>query len=788
MTLEDKIMLCEGADFWHTRAFEKYGIPSIMMTDGPHGLRKVEVDDKQTTLQISNPATCFPPACATGSSWDRDLLGKIGHAIAKEAHKEEVSIVLGPGINIKRNPLCGRNFEYFSEDPLLAGELGAAFIKGLEDQGIAASLKHFAANSQESKRYTSDSIMDERTLREIYLAGFETAVKKGKPQTVMCAYNKLNGTYCSSNEMLLTTVLRKEWGFDGLVMTDWGAIHDKSESFMAGCDLEMPGGQYYFKNETMKAVNEGRLSEQLINESVDRILTLIFTAVDNKKKNTACDMNENHKLARKAAAESAVLLKNEKDILPLKTEQKIAVIGQFARHIRYQGTGSSLINPANLTNVIEAFDENKVDYSYYEGCHEDGSTDDQLMLEAINGAKNCHVAVVFAGLTESYESEGFDRESMNLPDGHLRMIAEVAKANKNTIVVLMAGSPFTMPFIHQVKAVLHMHLPGEAGGEAVFDILFGRVNPSGKLSESYPLSYEDVPSAGFYENGHETAEYREGIYVGYRYYDKAKKEVLFPFGYGLSYTAFTYSAFEISSEYENLTVSLIITNTGSMAGAEVVQLYIGEMNSPIHRPVKELKGFEKQYLEAGESKRVKFCLDKRSFSFYDVNEHDWKVNGGSYTVSIGASSRDIRLSQIIELNNEKTITSHETVQGSWYETMDGKPEREDLEMLIGKKIEDFKTPIRGEYTVNHSISDMKKAFVMKFMYFVAERVSAKKYGKVDYTNPSFKMDMAGATEIPLKNLCLISGGVITKKLAIGLVQMANGKFFRGIGTMLKKTP
>ena len=786
MSLEDKIMLCEGADFWHTKAFEKYKIPSIMMCDGPHGLRKQETAGDQLGINISKSATCFPAACATGSSWDRELLKKIGNAIAEEAIEEEISIVLGPGINIKRNPLCGRNFEYFSEDPYVSGELGTAFIQGVEEKGIATSLKHFAANSQESKRFTSDSIVDERTLREIYLAGFETAVKKGKPQTIMCAYNKLNQIYCSSNKYLLNDILRDEWGFQGVVVTDWGAMDDKVKGFKATCDLEMPGGHYYFIDEVMKAVKEGELSEESIDQSVDRILTLVFNAAERRKSRYEFNREEHHLLARKAAASSAVLLKNENGILPLEKEQKIAVIGPFAKKIRFQGTGSSYINPIKLVNPLEVFDENKISYCFYEGCGQDGSFDGKLADEAVRGAAKADIAVVFVGLTDRFESEGFDRETMDMPEGHNKLIEEIAKENSQTVVVLMAGAPVSMPWIDNVKAVLHMHLPGEAGGEATFDLLFGQENPSGKLSESYPIRYEDVPSSGFYEKGREVAEYREGIYVGYRYYDKAKKEVLFPFGFGLSYTNFQYSELEVRGgleghrEKEEITVTARITNIGKCSGAEVVQLYVSDRQNAIHRPKKELKGFEKVYLEEGESKKVSFTLDRRSFAFYDVENKRWRIQTGEHHIALAASSRDVRVEQAVVIAADEGTASLGITKGTWYENLSGKPGRKDLEATIDRHIEDYKSPKRKNYTVDNSIVEMKRSFIMRQMYKVVEKVNAKTYGGIDYSNPNFRMAMICATEVPIKNLCMVRGGLVKKNMAYGLVHVANWRFLKGI--------
>jgi len=786
MSLTEKVALCSGADFWNTKSFEKYGIPSIMMSDGPHGLRKQDKDCDHMGINKSKKATCFPCACTTGSSWDRELLKDIGKAIAEEALHEGISIVLGPGINIKRNPLCGRNFEYFSEDPYAAGELGAAYIQGVEEHGVGTSLKHFAANNQENRRFSSDSIVDERTLREIYLAGFETAVKKGKPSTVMCAYNKINGIYCSDNKYLTREILRNQWGYDGVVVTDWGAMNDRIAAFEAGIDLEMPGSAGFFDKEIIDAVKSGKLSEERIDESVDRLLTLIFKLAGVKEKKYSYNPDEHHRIARKAAANSAVLLKNDDEILPLKPSQKIAVIGHMAKNIRYQGAGSSLINPTKVTNILEAFDNRKINYSFYEGCKPNGTTTDTLIAEAVEGARNSDVAVVFAGLTEIYESEGFDRETLDMPEGHNRMIREVAKANPNTVVVLFAGSVILMPWLKDVKAVLHMYLPGQAGGEAAADLLFGDVNPSGKLQETYPLKYEDIPSSEIYEKGGNQAQYREGIYVGYRYFDKAGKDVCFPFGFGLSYTTFEYYDLQVEKRGENIVASVSIKNTGKMAGAEVVQLYVSCMEKGVHRPEKELKGFEKMFLDIGESKRISFVLDKRSFAYYDAESGDWQVQKGKYNILIGASSRDIRLSQVVELDGIILPDAQKNLKGTWYEHLKGKPGKSDFEKILGRTIESKKPENRKKYTLNDCIIDMQDSFVMRIMYKVIERKYSKTYGGIDYTNPAFKMVMKCSTEVPIKNLCTMSGGDMKRNTVEGLVLMANGHFIKGLRVLLKK--
>ena len=583
MTLEDRIALCSGENFWETKKYEKYGIPSLFMCDGPHGLRKQENVADMLGVNESRKATCFPAEVTTAGSWDPELLTAIGSAIGQEAREQGVGLVLGPGVNLKRNPLCGRNFEYFSEDPYLAGKLAAGFIRGAEAQGIGTSLKHFAANSQELSRFTSDSVLDERTLRELYLTAFEIAVKEGKPSTVMCAYPKLNGVHCSDNKALLTDILRTEWGFSGLVVTDWGAMNDRIEGFRAGCDLNMPGGSDYMEKEVLQAVKNGTLPESCVDDSARRVLKLVFRAAETLKEKTDCDYEAHHALAKRAAVEGAVLLKNEGGILPLKKDAKIAVIGAMAKNLRYQGSGSSHINPTKLSQPLDFLPGTL----YAPGCDDRGDTTEDLLSQTAKTAQEAEIAVIFAGLPDRYESEGFDRADMKMPEGQLRMIDAVTAANPNTVVVLLCGSAVECPWADRVKGILYMGLPGQAGGEAVADLLCGRANPSGKLAESWPLSYADVPSSEIYGKT-DDALYEEGLYVGYRYYEKSGVAVRWPFGYGLSYTTFAYSDLTVDGN----AVSVAVKNTGSFAGAEVVQLYIRAPQDGLHRPLRELKGFQ----------------------------------------------------------------------------------------------------------------------------------------------------------------------------------------------------
>ena len=765
MTLEDRIALCSGENFWETKKYEKYGIPSLFMCDGPHGLRKQENVADMLGVNESRKATCFPAEVTTAGSWDPELLTAIGSAIGQEAREQGVGLVLGPGVNLKRNPLCGRNFEYFSEDPYLAGKLAAGFIRGAEAQGIGTSLKHFAVNSQEKSRFTSNSVLDDRTLRELYLTAFEIAVKEGKPSTVMCAYPKLNGVHCSDNKALLTDILRTEWGFSGLVVTDWGAMNDRIEGFRAGCDLNMPGGSDYMEKEVLQAVKNGTLPESCVDDSARRVLKLVFRAAETLKEKTDCDYEAHHALAKRAAVEGAVLLKNEGGILPLKKDAKIAVIGAMAKNLRYQGSGSSHINPTKLSQPLDFLPGTL----YAPGCDDRGDTTEDLLSQAAKTAQEAEIAVIFAGLPDRYESEGFDRADMKMPDGQLRMIDAVAAANPNTVVVLLCGSAVECPWADRVKGILYMGLPGQAGGEAVADLLCGRANPSGKLAESWPLSYADVPSSEIYGKT-DDALYQEGVYVGYRYYGKAGVPVRWPFGYGLSYTEFDYSSLTVNGD----TVSVAVKNTGSFAGAEVVQLYIRAPQDGLHRPLRELKGFQKVFLQSGESRTVTFPLTERSFAVW---QDGWKIPAGKYTVCIGG------LTASIEKSGE-TLPIPAWQGGSWYERCTGKPNQTDWEAMLGRT---YTPPMlkKGSFTMENTVEEMKDySFIMKIMYKATEHVIAKgNGGKIDYENPNFRMQMASSAGGPLRSM-QISGGMKGGVLP-GMLEMANGHFFRGLWRMIR---
>ena len=761
MTLEDKISLFTGADFWRTKAMEQYGISSIKVSDGPHGLRCQTGDADMIGINDSLSATCFPTAVTAGATWNRELYRKEGEAIGREARGYGVSVVLGPGCNIKRNPLGGRNFEYISEDPYIAGHMAASFIKGVEGTGVGTSLKHFAVNSQEYKRMNGDSRLDERAYREIYLAPFEIAVKEGSPATVMCSYNKINGIHASDNKELLTDILRDEWGFDGLVVTDWGALYNRIDAYKAGCDLNMPGGSKYMEKATLKAVKSGELDESLIDRTVERILRLVQRGREIQPYEV--DFDAHHSLAKEIAAEGAVLMKNDDNILPL-DESDTVIIGYMAEHIRYQGSGSSHINPTKLTNVTDAMPR----ALYFSCADAHGNISHEEIEKAVKIAKERKNAVMVVGLPDSYESEAFDREHMRLPEGYIALVNAVAEANPNTVVVLLGGSVMELPFADKVKAILYMGLPGQAGGEATADLLTGRANPSGKLTESWPISYDDVISKETF--GVRDPEYRESIYVGYRYYDKANVQVCYPFGHGLSYTNFAYKNLTVNGRE----ISLEVENTGSVAGKEVVQLYIAPKTEGIFRPVRELRGFEKVSLMPGESKTVHFALDDRSFAIW---ADGWKIPGGEYTVEVGSSSRDIRLSQTINVEGE-SLAAPEWQKGGWYENPVGTPTREEWERLMGRSISPSIEPQKGEFTMDNSCMEMKDhSFMMKIQYKVTEGIIAKSFGgKRDMSDTAFKMMMVCATDCPMRSAIISSGGAMNDALAKFMLFMANGIF------------
>ena len=700
MTLEEKCSLLSGSDFWHTQPVDRLDVPAVMVSDGPHGLRKQEEGTDHLGMNESIKAVCMPAACATAASFDRDLIGKMGEAIGNSCQHEKLSVVLGPAVNIKRSPLCGRNFEYFSEDPYLAGEISAAFINGVQSKNVGTSIKHFAANNQEHRRMSSSSNVDERTLREIYFPAFEISVKKAQPWTVMCSYNRINGVYASEDPWLLTEVLRDEWGFEGYVMSDWGAVSNRVAGVKAGLDLEMPSSGGINDRKVMQAVLRGYLDEKYVDLACERILRINYKYLENAKPETPWDKEADHLLAAKIAGECMVLLKNEDDILPLSKEDDIAFIGEFAVKPRFQGGGSSHINSFKTTSAVDAAAGLKVTYAQGYSVKDDAATE-AMIAEAVEAAKNAKVAVIFAGLPDSYESEGYDRTHMRMPACQNAVIDAVAAVNPNTVVVLHNGSPVEMPWLGKVKAVLEAYLGGQAVGLATVNVLFGDVNPSGHLAETFPIKLSDNPSYLFYSGEKNEVDYREGVFVGYRYYDRKEMAVQFPFGHGLSYTKFEYSDLWLSAseidDTETVTATVTVKNVGDRTGKTVVQLYVRDVESTPIRPIRELKGFEKVELRPGETKQVNITLDKRSFAYWNQEIHDWHVETGEFVIEVGQSSRDIALTETVKVNSTVDIPRKYTMDSIVMDILDDPVATEALKPVM-EAISQVLTPQTDEPT------------------------------------------------------------------------------------------
>ncbi|EXG82787.1 glycoside hydrolase family 3 C-terminal domain-containing protein [Cryptosporangium arvum] len=671
LTLEEKASLLDGSDFWHTQPVERLGVPAIMVTDGPHGLRKQAQESDHLGLTASVPATCFPPAAGLASTWDTGLLHRVGSALAAECRASGVSVLLGPGVNMKRTPLCGRNFEYFSEDPLLAGELAVALVDGIQENDVGTSLKHFAANNQETDRMTVSADVDERTLREIYLPAFERVVTRAQPWTVMCSYNRINGVYASEDPWLLTDVLRGDWGFDGLVVSDWGAVNAREAAVAAGLDLEMPSSGGGGTRRILDAVAAGQLSEEDVDRAVTRVLTLVDRSLPALAEGGSFDVDAHHALAREAAVASAVLLKNEGGLLPLDPSAggAIAVIGEFARSPRFQGAGSSQVNPTRVDSALDALRaalEGRREVTFAAGfVVESESADPALIAEAVRAAAAAEVAVVFLGLPPSYESEGYDRAHMNLPAHQLELLRAVAGANPNVVVVLSNGSVVSVAdWQDDARALLEGWLLGQAGGSATADLLLGAANPSGRLAETIPVRYEDNPALGAFPGEHGHVRYGEGLLIGYRWYDAHRLPVAYPFGHGLSYTTFAYDDLSVTAEGDTVEVRLTVTNTGGHAGRETVQVYVTDPEATVYRPDQELRAFATVTLEPGLSAPVSLTLDRRAFAFWHVAAGDWVVEGGVFGVRVGASSRDIRGEATVELKGDAItppVTTESTV-------------------------------------------------------------------------------------------------------------------------------
>ena len=754
MTLEEKATFLAGCDFWHTVAIPRLGIPSIMITDGPNGLRKQKASADHLGINDSVPTTCFPTAATTACSFDPKLLNEMGIAIGEECKAEQVGMILGPAANIKRSPLCGRNFEYFSEDPYLSGKIAASLINGIQSQNIGTSLKHYLANNQEKARLTSDSIIDKRALNEIYLEGFRIAVEESQPTSIMCSYNEINGTYASDNKEVLNDTLRDKWGFKGLVVTDWGAMNDKVKSVKAGLDLEMPGPNQTNTNKVIKAVNENKLSMEDLDQAVSHILTFVLTVKDNKAQ--PYDVNSHHELAGKIAQESAVLLK--KGSLPLKKDAKICVIGSFAKDPRYQGAGSGNIHATKVTSLLDALDASNINYEYSQGYEaESNDPNEQLVKEAVTKAQDSDYVIVCVGLPDSYESEGFDRTHLNMPDNQNKLMDALLDAKKPVIAVVSTGSAVILPWRDNVDSILLMYLGGQNSGTATADLLFGKVNPSGKLAETWPLAAEDVPCHNYYGNSG-NVEYRESIYVGYRYYDKANKEVEYPFGYGLSYTNFAYSGLKLSQDtitnHDSLKVSLKVKNTGSISGKEVVQLYLGAPESSVFKPLKELKGFKKVSLEPLEEKEVEFELKPRDFAFYNVNISDWFIESGKYILALGSSSKDLRLSATVTVNSDQIaeVNDYRSTAPLYYQpTSPAEIPLAQFESLLGHKVQPWRS-IRP-FTQNSTLTELETSEVGKQVVSQVKMAMSQMFKENDNMG---KMITSMLADMPLRQLGMMA--------------------------------
>lgn len=781
LTLEEKASLCSGLTFWLTKPIDRVGIPSVWMSDGPNGMRKEVQSGGTNIMQKSEIATCFPTAVTTASSWDVDLLSEVGATIADEAKALKVTTVLGPGVNIKRSPLCGRNFEYMSEDPYLTARLGAAYVNGVQKTGIGVSLKHYCANNQEHLRMSADSVVDERALREIYLPAFEYIVKTQQPKTVMCSYNRIFGEYLSDSKRMLTDILRDEWGFKGIVVSDWGAVNNRVEGIKAGLDLEMPGNNGMNDKLIVEAVKNGELSEEELDKIALRMIKFAFECKENEGEGYKIDYKAHHEVAKKAAAQSAVLLKNTDSLLPVKPTQRVAVIGALAKNLRYQGAGSSHINPWKTVAFTEAMRNAGQSFAYAPGYSLKGNGyRKKLIDEAVKVAKGKDVVLVFVGLTDAYESEGFDRKHIRMPESHNILIEELAKVNENIVVVLSCGSPVKIDTWEcKAKSILNLYLGGQAGGEAAYDLIYGKVNPSGKLAETFPFNNEDNIVHKYFPMGPKTVEYRESIYVGYRYFDKAKKTVQYPFGHGLSYTKFEYSGIKLSKKKivggETLSVSFTLKNIGEVDGAEVAQVYVCPPESKIFKADRELKGFKKVFLKAGEKQKVTIELDERAFSYYNVNINDWHAESGEYKIIVAASSRDSRLYASVEVETDKPdaqVPDYRETAPIYYEvdSMASIPDRQ-FEAVLARKIPcntEFK---KGDLTINSSVQQVACSGVGKVLYGTL-RVGAK---IVSLTAENPDMITESIKTMPLRSFSGFTGGLIPPKSVDGLLDMCNGK-------------
>lgn len=800
MTLEEKACLCSGKDCWNLKSIERLGLHSIEMMDGPHGLRKQIGATDNLGIGDSIPSVCFPTASLLACSFDRELVYEVGKAIGEECVQEGVSIILGPGINQKRSPLCGRNFEYLSEDPMLSGELAASMIKGIQGTGTGTSLKHFAVNNQEKRRMTINAIVDERALRETYLKAFEIAIKKGKPDTVMCSYNRLKGEYCSENKYLLTDILRREWGFAGAVISDWGAVNDRVLGIKAGLDIEMPGNKGYNDVKIIAAVQNQTLSEEDLNKVACRVTELILKGMSKKKEGYQYDKDAHHHLAIKAAQQSAVLLKNEGNILPGNLKQKVAVIGAFAKIPRYQGAGSSKINPIKVENSWDYFIEYGIDAIYAPGYSLKGkkskkSLSDQifdeqeiLIKEACEAVKGKDIVYLFVGLPEGYESEGFDRINMCLPREHNRLIEEVSQCNSNVVVILIGGAPVELPWIHKVKAVLLAYLGGEGVGKAITNLLLGIEVPCGKLAETWPLSLKDTPCYNYFPGGRLTVEHRESIFVGYRYYEKVEKPVLFPFGHGLSYVNFMYSNLKLDREKcslgEGVNLTFSITNCGDMPAKETALIFVSHENSRVFLPKKELREFIKVHLNPGETKQLTIYLDTSTFGYYNTLIEDWYSESGSYQVMVGGSSTDCTLKASIYVDSPERPQPDLTRKApSYYELPKGelKIDNQEFEVLYGKNLPAANQKAARPYNWNNTLEEISHTLIGKITIKYADRI-AKKATEVEKQQEG--MMAAMIKEMPFFSIVASGEGMVSERMMEGIIDLLNGHYIKGLYKLL----
>lgn len=777
MTLEEKTAVLSGKNTWETRAVKRLEIPSIALSDGPHGIRKQAGAGDHLGLNASLPATCFPTAATIANSWDEGLGEALGQALGEEAAAQGVDILLGPGLNIKRSPLCGRNFEYFSEDPYLAGKMAASYVRGIQSRGVHACPKHFAVNSQELRRMAMNAVVDERTLREIYLTGFEIAVKEGGARSIMTSYNQVNGTYANENKHLLQDILRGEWGFGGLVVTDWGGSNSHTAGVAAGSDLEMPSPGLDSARELAAAVLEGRLAEDDLDSCVDRLLEAVLTVKGERKTPRTFDQETHHLLARRAAAESAVLLKNQEKLLPLKAGTKVAVIGDFAVEPRYQGAGSSMVNPIQVETMERVIGDSQLSVvGISRGYERNGDPEDILKKEAVDLAEKAEVVIYCLGLNELGEAEGLDRSHMRIPQNQIDLLETLAKVNENIVGVISAGASIEMPWERNCRAILHGYLSGQAGASAMVDILTGEVNPSGRLSETYPIKYEDTPSFRNFPSTERNAEYREGIYVGYRYYDTSMVRVQYPFGFGLSYTEFSYSDLQVDEDGVTFTVA----NDGDCGGAEVTQLYIGLPEAAIFRPYKELKGFKKVFLKAGERKKVRIPFDDKTFRYWNCRTNKWETEGGNYLIMVGACVADIRLSGRLERKGTTGELPYDREQlPSYYSGLIQQVGEREFETLLGHPVPDGKWS--GELGINDAICQMyyAKSRLARLAYrcLTKRKKKSEDKGKPD-------LNILFIYNMPFRGIAKMTGGMVSMEMVNGIVEMVNGHFFTGLKVVI----